>query len=132
MPAYVVAKLVDGLNEQGKAVKGSRVLVLGLAYKKNVGDTRESPAVEIIALLADRGAEVAYSDPHVPRFPHKRDYSFDLTSEPLTAESIAGYDAVVLVTDHDAFDYDLIKANARLIVDSRGRYRAPADNVIKA
>ena len=132
MPAYVVAKLVDGLNEQGKAVKGSRVLVLGLAYKKNVGDTRESPAVEIMALRADRGAEVAYSDPHVPRFPHKRDYSFDLTSEPLTAESIAGYDAVVLVTDHDAFDYDLIKANARLIVDSRGRYRAPADNVIKA
>ena len=132
MPAYVVAKLIDGLNEQGKAVNGSRVLVLGLAYKKNVGDTRESPAVEIMALLEDRGADVAYSDPHVPSFPRKRDYSFDLTSEPLSAQALAGYDAVVLVTDHDAFDYDLIRAHALLIVDSRGRYREPADNVIKA
>jgi UDP-N-acetyl-D-glucosamine dehydrogenase len=132
MPAYVVAKLIDGLNEAGKAVNGSEVLVLGLAYKKNVGDTRESPAVEIMALLEERGAGVAYSDPHVPSFPRKRDYSFDLQSEPLTAENLGRFDAVVLVTDHDGFDYGLILEHARLIVDSRGRYREPNDRVIKA
>ena len=132
MPAYVIAKLIDGLNDHGKAVNGSRVLVLGLAYKKNVGDTRESPAVEILALLEERGAEVAYADPHVPTFPSKRDYSFDLVSEALTAETLAGFDVVVLVTDHDCFDYEMIKNHAPLVVDTRGRYREPADNIIKA
>ena len=108
------------------------MLVLGLAYKKNVGDTRESPAVEILALLEERGAEVAYADPHVPTFPHKRDYSFDLVSEELTQENLAAFDAVVLVTDHDCFDYEMIKNHAPLVVDTRGRYRGTADNIIKA
>ena len=132
MPAYVIAKLVDALHERGKAISESRVLVLGLAYKKNVGDSRESPAVEILALLEERGAKIAYSDPFVPEFPAKRDYSFELSSETLSPENIAAFDAVVLVTDHDAFDYAAIASHAQLIVDTRGRYRAPKPNIVKA
>lgn len=132
MPEYVVGKLVDGLNEQGRALKGSRVLILGIAYKKNVDDMRESPSVEIMELLEAKGAVVAYSDPHVPDFPEMREHHFTLSSEPLTADNLASFDAVVLATDHEKFDYELIKSHSRLIVDSRGKYRTPAANVIKA
>lgn len=132
MPEYVIGKLVDGLNERCLALKGSRVLVLGIAYKKNVDDMRESPSVEIMELLEAKGAIVAYSDPHVPDFPEMREHHFTLFSEPLTAENLASFDAVVLATDHDRFDYELIQSHSRLIVDSRGKYRTPADNIIKA
>ncbi|WP_341305428.1 UDP-N-acetyl-D-glucosamine 6-dehydrogenase [Pseudomonas sp. TMP25] len=132
MPEYVVGKLMDGLNDKGRALKGSRVLVLGIAYKKNVDDMRESPSVEIMELLEAKGAVVAYSDPHVPVFPKMREHHFELCSEPLTAENLATFDAVVLATDHDRFDYVLIQASSQLVVDSRGKYRAPAANVIKA
>jgi UDP-N-acetyl-D-glucosamine dehydrogenase len=132
MPEYVLGKLMDGLNDRGKALKGSKVLVLGIAYKKNVDDMRESPSVEIMELIESKGGVVAYSDPHVPTFPPMREHYFDLNSVALTAESIAAFDAVVLATDHDRFDYELIAANARLVVDSRGKFRAPANNVIKA
>ncbi|MFK0343583.1 UDP-N-acetyl-D-glucosamine 6-dehydrogenase [Pseudomonas asiatica] len=132
MPEYVVGKLMDGLNEQGKAVKGSRVLVLGIAYKKNVDDMRESPSVEIMELIEAKGGVVAYSDPHVPVFPQMREHHFTLSSEALTAENLASFDAVVLATDHDKFDYELIQRSARLVIDSRGKYRVPAENVIKA
>ncbi len=132
MPEYVVTKLMDGLNDQSKALKGSRVLILGIAYKKNVDDMRESPSVEIMELLEAKGAEVAYSDPHVPVFPKMREHHFNLSSEALTAENLASFDAVVLATDHDRFDYALIQSAARLIVDSRGKYRAPAPHIIKA
>lgn len=132
MPEYVLGKLMDGLNESGKALKGSRVLVLGIAYKKNVDDMRESPSVEIMELIEAKGGVVAYSDPHVPVFPKMREHHFELNSEPLTAENLASFDAVVLATDHDKFDYALIEAQAKLIVDSRGKYRAPASHIIKA
>ena len=132
MPEYVVGKLMDGLNDLGRALKGSRVLVLGIAYKKNVDDMRESPSVEIMELIEAKGGVVAYSDPHVPVFPKMREHHFELSSEPLTAESLAGFDAVVLATDHDRFDYELILQHAPLIVDSRGKYRAPTAHVIKA
>ncbi|MCY1450329.1 UDP-N-acetyl-D-glucosamine 6-dehydrogenase [compost metagenome] len=132
MPEYVVGKLMDGLNEHGKALKGSKVLVLGIAYKKNVDDMRESPSVEIMELLEAKGCVVAYSDPHVPVFLTMREHHFALSSEPLTAENLAGFDAIVLATDHDKFDYELIKSSAKLIVDSRGKYRAAAANIIKA
>ncbi|MEP1596270.1 MAG: nucleotide sugar dehydrogenase, partial [Halieaceae bacterium] len=132
MPAYVVDKLIEGLNRDSKSLKGSNVLVLGLAYKKNVGDPRESPAAEILDILVEKGARVAYSDPHVQTFPRMRNYSFELESEPVTADNLACFDAVVLTTDHDAFDYELISEHAKLIVDSRGRYREPAANIIKA
>jgi UDP-N-acetyl-D-glucosamine dehydrogenase len=131
MPHWVVQKVADALNEHGKAVKGSRILVLGLAYKKNIDDTRESPAVEIMALLQDKGAIVEYSDPHVKIFPQKREYSFDLKSVTLTADVVAAYDCLVLATDHDAFDYELIIRTATLVVDTRGRMPA-SDKLVGA
>lgn len=126
MPHWVVGKVMDALNERGKALKGSRILVLGLAYKKNIDDTRESPAVEIMDLLQAKGAHIDYSDPHVPTFPRKRDYHFDLQSVALTPESIASYDCLVLATDHDGFDYPQLLQHAQLIVDTRGRLPASA------
>lgn len=132
MPHWVVGKVADALNDRGQAIKGSHLLVLGLAYKKNIDDTRESPAVEIMDLLRDKGAEVAYSDPHVPAFPKKRNYTFDLQSEPLTPENVACFDCVVLATDHDGFDYPLLLKHARLIVDTRGRLGAGPRNVVSA
>lgn len=129
MPQWVVGKVADALNDHGKAIKGSRILVLGIAYKKNIDDSRESPAVEIMDLLQAKGARVAYSDPHIPTFPKKRDYAFDLQSEPLTAETVAGYDCIVLATDHDAFDYALLQKHARLIVDTRGRLVGAANTI---
>ncbi|WP_046157459.1 nucleotide sugar dehydrogenase [Chromobacterium vaccinii] len=132
MPDYVVSKVASALNLRKKAINGSRVLVLGIAYKKNVDDMRESPSVFLMEKLRDLGAEVAYSDPHVPVFPKMREHAFDLKSVPLTAESIAGYDCVLLATDHDKFDYELIKAKAQLVVDSRGKYLEPAEHIVKA
>ena len=132
MPSYVVAKVEGGLNGQGLAFSKSRVLVLGIAYKPNVDDVRESPAVEIMELLTERGAEVAYSDPHVSVFPKMRQHQFDLASEDMSADNIASFDAVILTTDHDAFDYELIAAHANLIVDTRGRFREPGVKIVKA
>ena len=132
MPQWVMGRVTEALNQRGLALKGSRVLVLGIAYKKNVDDMRESPAVELMELLAARGAQVEYSDPHVPVFPKMRKHRFDLKSVPLTAQSVGGYDLLLLATDHAAFDYALIQAHARLIVDTRGVYLAPAANVVKA
>jgi len=132
MPEYVVSKIVTALNERRKSLMGSKVLVLGIAYKKNVDDMRESPSVEVMELLRDSGADVAYSDPHVPVFPSMREHSFDLSSVELTPKTIGHYDAVVLTTDHGEFDYDMIRENAQVIIDSRGIYRTPADNIVKA
>lgn len=124
MPAYVVQKTMEALNQKARPLHGSRVLVLGIAYKKNVDDTRESPAVEVMRLLRDKGAHVQYSDPFFPAFPPMRDHHFDLRSVPLSAETLADVDAVLLCTDHDAFDYDLILRASPLLIDSRGRYPA--------
>lgn len=132
MPEYVVAKLMDGLNDNGKSLKGSKVLVLGIAYKKNVDDMRESPSVEIMELIQAKGAEVAYSDPHVPKFPKMREHSFNLASVELTADNLSSFDAIVLATDHDRFNYDAIYEHAKLIIDSRGKYRHVNGKVIKA
>ena len=122
MPKWVVSKITDALNDRGKAIKGSSILILGLAYKKNIDDTRESPAIEIMELLQKKGANISYSDPHVPAFPLKRDYYINLQSVILTAECIADYDCVVLATDHDEFDYALLQMHATLLVDTRGRF----------
>lgn len=132
MPEYVLTKLIDGLNNLGKPIKGSRILVLGIAYKKNVDDMRESPSVEIMELIEAKGGIVEYSDPHVPVFPKMREHHFDLSSVPVNATTLKAFDAIVLATDHDKFDYELILQNAALIVDSRGKYRTPSENVIKA
>lgn len=132
MPRWVIGKIVDALNVRGLALKGSRVLVLGIAYKKNVDDMRESPSVELMDILRDKGADVDYSDPHVPVFPKLRRHHFDLVGVALTPEAVASYDLILLATNHDAFDYDMIKENARLIVDTRGVYQNPANNIVKA
>jgi UDP-N-acetyl-D-glucosamine dehydrogenase len=132
MPEWVINKIASALNEKGKAIKGAKILVLGLAYKKNVEDVRESPAAEILALLRDRGALLSYADPHVPTFPRMREHQFDLKSLPLNAETLLKQDCVVLVTDHDAFDYEAIAKHSKLLVDTRGRYPKTAGNIVKA
>ena len=132
MPDYVVGKVAAALNLRRKSIMGSRILVLGIAYKKNVDDMRESPSVILMEKLRERGAEVAYSDPHIPVFPKLREHHFDLASVALTPAKLAEYDCVVLATDHDRFDYAMIEANARLIVDSRGKFLEAAENVVKA
>lgn len=131
MPAYVIEKTIGALNEARKPLKGSRVLVLGIAYKKNVDDMRESPSVEVIELLKAKGADVAYSDPFFPSFPTMRKHQFGLQSVPLTPDALASFDAVLLATDHDSFDYDLIRTHSQLVIDSRGRF-APSDRIVRA
>lgn len=132
MPDYVVAKITSALNAAKKAINGSRILVLGIAYKKNVDDMRESPSVILMEKLSDLGAKVAYSDPHIPVFPKMREHRFELSSVTLTPQSLADFDCVLLATDHDNFDYAMIKESAKLIVDSRGRYLEPANHITKA
>ncbi len=132
MPQWVVGKVIDALNDRRKALKGSRVLMLGIAYKKNVDDMRESPSIELMQLLADKGAIVHYSDPHVPHFHGDHKHRGELHSVELTPENIASYDCVLLATDHARFDYELIQRRAQLIVDTRGVYLEPTDNVVKA
>lgn len=116
MPEYWVAHVVDRLNEQGKAARGSQVLVIGVAYKKDIGDIRESPALDVIRLLEQRGAVVRYHDPHVPIL---KEEDIDLKSVPLSPESLKAADCTVIVTDHAAIDYAVIARHARVVVDTR-------------
>jgi UDP-N-acetyl-D-glucosamine dehydrogenase len=132
MPDYVVEKISLALNDRRKCVNGSRVLVLGIAYKANVDDMRESPSVIIMDKLRQLGADISYSDPHIPKFPKVRHHSFDLESVDLTPESLSDFDCILLATDHEEFDFDMIRNHARLIVDARGRYLAPAAHIVKA
>lgn len=133
MPDYVVTKVAAALNSRRKSIAGSSVLVLGVAYKKNVDDMRESPSVTILELLRSMGAEIAYSDPNVAKFPKLRTHSdLDLVSIEVTPEALASYDCVVLATDHDEFDYRMIKDHSRLIVDTRGKYLEPAEHIFKS
>lgn len=132
MPDWVIGKLMDALNERGKPLKNAKVLVLGIAYKKNVDDMRESPSVELMEKLQKKGAFVAYSDPHVPIFPKMREHKFNLSSVELSRETLSGFDCVLIATHHDAFDYDLIKQHAQLIVDTRGAYRETEAHIVKA
>jgi UDP-N-acetyl-D-glucosamine dehydrogenase len=132
MPRWVVGKTMDALNDRGKSLKGAKILVLGIAYKKNVDDTRESPAVALMKLLEEKGAIVHYTDPHVPVFPKMREYHFDLFSIDPTPQNISNYDVLLLATDHAKFDYAMFQQHAKLIVDTRGVYLDPLTNVIKA
>jgi len=132
MPDWVVQKTALALNDHGKSVKGSKVLVLGLAYKKNIDDLRESPSIHIIERLMALGAQVGYSDPHIPRTHKMREHDLDLSSIELTPSVIAKQDCVLVATDHDAFDYAMIERHAKLIVDTRGVYRGDRKNVVKA
>jgi len=120
MPAYVVGKIADALNDEGKPVRGSRVLLLGVAYKPNVADTRESPALEVARLLLAKGANLAYHDPHVPAVDVDGQC---LESIPLTAATLAEADCTVVLTNHSAYDWDWIARHAHLIVDTRNACR---------
>ena len=132
MPQWVIGKVTDALNERGRSIKDSRILVLGIAYKKDVEDMRESPSVELMERLRAKGALVDYSDPHVPHFPRMREHRFALSSVALTPASIASYDVLLIATSHTAFDYEQLRQHARLIIDTRGVYRERLANVVKA
>lgn len=131
MPEWVIGKLTEALNERKKPIKGSKVVVLGLAYKKNIDDMRESPSVELMEMLRDRGAILYYSDPYIPEFPKMREHSFQMSSIELTESFLAEMDCVLLATDHDAFEYQWIQKCSNLILDTRGRYRQSFLNVVK-
>ena len=132
MPHYVADKVAEALNTKRKAVNGSKILIAGVAYKRDIDDMRESPALDVMSILHDRGADVAYADPYVPEV-HGREWSgrFDIRSVDLTRGSIGRYDCVVIVTDHKAFDYDAIVAEAPLVVDTRNAIKQPHPHVFK-
>jgi UDP-N-acetyl-D-glucosamine dehydrogenase len=135
MPHYVIAKTIEALNERKKSLKGSKVLVLGLAYKKDIDDLRESPSIELIELLRKKGAKVDYNDPYIPHTHKQRQHNLKMVSKKLTAKMLAGYDAVLISTDHSAYDYKWIVKNARLVVDSRNAtadVRSGRNKIVKA
>ncbi|MCH8006250.1 MAG: nucleotide sugar dehydrogenase [Planctomycetes bacterium] len=135
MPAYVVSQLIWALNARSLALRGSTILLIGIAYKPNIDDIRESPAATIIERLWSGGARVSYHDPHVPSFPPMRDHQIDLASVELTEQTIRAHDCVLIVTDHDAIDYELLGRTASLIVDTRNamaRVKNPAATIVKA
>ncbi|MGQ0613232.1 MAG: nucleotide sugar dehydrogenase [Planctomycetaceae bacterium] len=127
MPHYVVRKVTNALNDESKSVRGSRILLLGIAYKNDVNDMRESPALDVQRLLEELGAKVAYSDPYVPSY-HAHEGGGVHTSVPLTAEELRRADCVVVTCRHKAFDFGFVAKHARLVVDTRNAYpsNAPA------
>jgi UDP-N-acetyl-D-glucosamine dehydrogenase len=124
MPHYTIERLNTALNDRGRSVKGSKVLVLGLAYKPDIADVRESPSFELIELLLDRGADVQYTDPFVSKTRPMRKYNLDMRSVDLTPSSIASFDCVLVSTNHSSFDYAMIAKHAKLVVDTRNAMRA--------
>ena len=124
MPYFVVQRVTEALGQHGKPLNGASILVLGIAYKKDVDDKRESPALKITQLLQRGGAQVRYNDPHIPRCAGLRLYpDFDQVSTPLTSEALQEADLVLLVTDHSAYDYSWIASQAKLIVDTRNAFK---------
>jgi UDP-N-acetyl-D-glucosamine dehydrogenase len=135
MPYYVVSKAIDALNETGKSIKGARILILGVAYKRDIDDTRESPALAVMKLLQDRGAKITYNDPHVPRLHPMRKYNFTMRSQPLTDELLREVELVLIITDHSQYDYRWIVNNSSLVVDTRNvtkGIRSARARIIKA
>jgi UDP-N-acetyl-D-glucosamine dehydrogenase len=136
MPGYVIGRLADALNDRGKPIKGSRILLLGMAYKRDVDDTRESPGLELMDLLAEKGAEVVYHDPYIHALPTTRRYPhLRQQSQELTADLLAAQDAVVVVTDHSTYDWPWVVEHAPLVIDTRNATRqvqAHRDRIVKA
>jgi UDP-N-acetyl-D-glucosamine dehydrogenase len=122
MPYYVVQKTMEALNRQGKSIKGAKVLVLGIAYKKDVDDMRESPALKLIELLKEKEADVSYNDPHIQKIPKTRHYDLGLTSVELTEETLEEFDCIVVATNHSSYDYSWIRDHSSLIVDTRNAF----------
>ncbi len=119
MPDHVVTSIAEALNQRGQCLHNARVLVMGISYKKDIDDLRESPSLRIIELLQDRGAIVEYHDPYFPRLHKMRKYDYHLASIELTPEALARYNAVVIATDHSCFDYPELVRHARLVLDTR-------------
>jgi UDP-N-acetyl-D-glucosamine dehydrogenase len=131
MPHYVVDKVGEALNTRRKSINGSNILIAGIAYKRDIDDMRESPALDVMSLLRGRGAKVSYADPYVPEL-HGREWSGpDMRAVDLKRGAISQYDCVVIVTDHKTFDYDALVAEADLIVDTRNAIKKPHANVFK-
>ncbi len=133
MPYYVVGKTIDALNEKGKTIKGAKILVLGLSYKKDIDDSRESPALKIISILQGKGIYVACNDPYVPLSMKYRDYpGLKLRSVKLTEKSLRSFDALIIATDHSVYDFDWIVKHSNLVVDTRNAVKKKRKNVVKA
>lgn len=136
MPYYVVERSAEALNRIKKSLNGSKVLILGVAYKRDIDDMRESPSLRLIELFRKKGSEVSYNDPYVPKLPRTRKYRFDMKSVELTKQNLAGFDLVVLSTDHSDYDYKMIAECSKLIVDTRNAFskKGIVDNkkIIKA
>jgi UDP-N-acetyl-D-glucosamine dehydrogenase len=135
MPDYVVSRTVSALNDRSKSLRGSRILVLGLAYKPDIDDVRESPSFELIEKYSDLGAHVDYNDPLVAHTRRMRRHDLKMHSVPLSAGSLASYDAVVVSTNHSSYDWQLIADNSKLIIDSRNamrRIKGKRDHIVSA
>lgn len=127
MPKYFVNQISLELNKQEKSIKGSKILILGIAYKKNVDDARESPSVFMMDLLRDKGALLSYSDPFFSKFPSMREHHYDLNSVEITPTNLSSFDCVVIASDHDQFDYEMIKKHSKILVDTRGVLRSHSE-----
>ncbi len=129
MPQYVVSRTAEFLNEFRKPVRGSKICLAGVAYKKDVDDPRESPSFDLLELLLAQGADLTYSDPHVPTLPKMRHYNLPaMESHELTSEYLSSLDAVLIATDHSAFDYDSIVKHAPLVIDTRNATACVTEN----
>ena len=128
MPRYVISQLAEFLNNVGKPIKGSKICLLGMAYKKDVDDPRESPSFELLKLLSERGANVTYNDPHIPTLPKMRHYNVPaMSSVELTPQFLASQDCVLIATDHSAYDYDFIVKHSQMVLDTRNATKAVTD-----
>jgi UDP-N-acetyl-D-glucosamine dehydrogenase len=135
MPHYVVARTLEAMNERGKSLKGSKVLVLGLAYKKDIDDVRESPSIKLIEILKEKGAKVDYNDPYIPMTHKMREHDLKMKSRALNAKMLRGYDIVMIATDHSCYDYNMIVKNAKLIIDTRNataNIKSGRNKIVKA
>jgi UDP-N-acetyl-D-glucosamine dehydrogenase len=136
MPHYVITRLADALNDRSKPIRGSNVLLLGMAYKKDIDDPRESPGFELMELLLQKGAKVKYNDPHIPKLPSMRHYpGLKMESSPLTPELLKSQDVVLIVTDHSAYDWDHIVQHAQVVIDTRNACKAVTtgrEKIVKA
>ncbi len=135
MPNYVIHRTMEALNDKRKSLKGSKVLVLGLAYKKDIDDLRESPSIELIELLREKGAKVDYNDPYIPKTHKQREHDLKMSSKKLTSRMLQSYDVVLISTDHSDYDYDWIVKNAKLVVDTRNataNVRTHRSKIVKA
>ena len=136
MPMYVVSRVADALNKISKSIKDSKILILGLTYKRDVDDVRESPSLELIELLRNKGAKIDYNDPYVPMTRKMRHYDLKMVSVPLTEKNLKKYDCIVISTDHSSYDYSFIAKHSRLVVDTRNAMKGVSDssrrNIVKA